>query len=406
VVSAVVSLSVGATTVYLGEDPGEGPVSAQYAHPPVLHEPRIQQLSDDLESNGLHPFHLPIGVNLVQDAEGRATHESVCIRCNRVDGFPCLVRGKADAQVVCVDPALTHDNVEMVTGANVRKLETDATGRTVTAVVAELEDGSEARFRADIVVVACGAVNSAALLLRSANERHPRGLANSSDVVGRHYMRHNNLALMAVSHEPNDTQFQKTLALNDWYLGADDWEFPLGGIQMLGKSDADQIKGEAPRWAGLASPDMPFEVLAHHAVDFWLCGEDLPQPENRVTLDDKGDIHLALDEKNNIEGLKRLQHKLRGMLGKLGMHPHHLLPHSIYLHKGMPIGATAHQAGTVRFGTDPRSSALDVDCKAHDLDNLYVVDTAFFPSIGAVNPSLTAIANAMRVGDRIAERIR
>ncbi|GAA3116660.1 hypothetical protein GCM10020254_74330 [Streptomyces goshikiensis] len=219
-------------------------------------------------------------------------------------------------------------------------------------------------------------------------------------------MRHNNLALMAVSHEPNDTQFQKTLALNDWYLGADDWEFPLGGIQMLGKSDADQIKGEAPRWAGMASPDMPFEVLAHHAVDFWLCGEDLPQPENRVTLDDNGDIHLALDEKNNIEGLKRLQHKLRGMLGKLGMHPHHLLPHSLYLHKGMPIGATAHQAGTVRFGTDPRSSALDVDCKAHDLDNLYVVDTSFFPSIGAVNPSLTAIANAMRVGDLIAERIR
>ncbi|MER8092395.1 GMC family oxidoreductase [Streptomyces goshikiensis] len=389
-----------------GEDPGEGPVSAQYALPPVLHEPRIQQLSDDLESHGLHPFHLPIGVDLTQDAEGRATHDSVCIRCNRVDGFPCLVGGKADSQVVCVDPALRHDNVDMVTGANVRRLETDGTGRTVTAVVAELEDGSEARFGADIVVVACGAVNSAALLLRSANERHPRGLANSSDVVGRHYMRHNNLALMAVSHEPNDTQFQKTLALNDWYLGADDWEFPLGGIQMLGKSDADQIKGEAPRWAGMASPDMPFEVLAHHAVDFWLCGEDLPMAENRVTLDDHGDIHLALDEKNNIEGLKRLQHKLRGMLGKLGMHPHHLLPHSLYLHKGMPIGATAHQAGTVRFGTDPRSSALDVDCKAHDLDNLYVVDTSFFPSIGAVNPSLTAIANAMRVGDLIAERIR
>ncbi|MFF2102671.1 GMC oxidoreductase [Streptomyces sp. NPDC058202] len=388
-----------------GEDPGEGPASAQYAHPPVRHEPRIQQLSDDLEKHGLHPFHLPIGVNLTQDAEGGAANGSVCIRCNRVDGFPCLVRGKADAEVICVEPALEHDNVRMVTGANVRRLETDGTGRTVTGVVAEMDDGSEAHFRGDIVVVACGAVNSAALLLRSANEHHPRGLANSSDTVGRHYMRHNNLALMAVSKEPNDTQFQKTLALNDWYLGADDWDYPLGGIQMLGKSDSDQIKGEAPRWAGLASPDMPFEVLAHHAVDFWLCGEDLPQPENRVTLDDAGDIHLALDEKNNIEGLKRLQHKLRGMLGKLGMHPHHLLPHSLYLHKGMPIGATAHQAGTVRFGTDPAASALDVNCKAHDLDNLYVVDTSFFPSIGAVNPSLTAIANALRVGDHITERL-
>ncbi|MFB6678573.1 GMC oxidoreductase [Streptomyces sp. NPDC056390] len=389
-----------------GEDPTEGPTSAQYAYPPVEHEARIQQLSDDLGKAGLHPFHLPIGVNLTQDGNGRATHDSACIRCDRVDGFPCLVGAKSDAQVICVDPALTYDNVTMVTEADVRRLETDPTGRTVTRVVAELKNGATEEFSADIVVVAAGAVNSAALLLRSAGDRHPDGLANSSDVVGRHYMRHNNLALMAVSKEPNPTRFQKTLALNDWYLGADDWEYPLGGIQMLGKSDADQIHGEAPRWAGAVMPDMPFEVLAHHAVDFWLCGEDLPLPESRVTLDKDDAIHLALDEKNNIAGLKRLQHKLRGMLGHLGMHEHHLLDHSIYLHKGMPIGATAHQAGTVRFGDDPKSSALDVNCKAHDLDNLYVVDTSFFPSIGAVNPSLTAIANALRVGDHITARLR
>ncbi|WP_328835414.1 GMC family oxidoreductase [Streptomyces europaeiscabiei] len=388
-----------------GEDPTGGPTSAQYAYPPVEHEARIQQLSDDLGKAGLHPFHLPIGVNLTQDENGRATHDSVCIRCDRVDGFPCLVGAKSDAQVICVDPALEYDNVTMVTNANVRRLETDPTGRTVTSVVAELRNGVTEGFSADIVVVAAGAVNSAALLLRSAGDKHPGGLANSSDVVGRHYMRHNNLALMAVSKEPNPTRFQKTLALNDWYLGADDWEYPLGGIQMLGKSDADQIHGEAPRWAGAVTPDMPFEVLAHHAVDFWLCGEDLPLPESRVTLDKDDAIHLALDEKNNVAGLKRLQHKLQGMLGHLGMHEHHLLSHSIYLHKGMPIGATAHQAGTVRFGDDPKSSALDVNCKAHDLDNLYVVDTSFFPSIGAVNPSLTAIANALRVGDHIAARL-
>ncbi|MGW0948311.1 GMC oxidoreductase [Streptomyces sp. NPDC002623] len=388
-----------------GEDPTGGPTSAQYAYPPVAHEARIQQLSDDLGKAGLHPFHLPIGVNLTQDENGRATHDSVCIRCDRVDGFPCLVGAKSDAQVICVDPALKYDNVTMVTNANVRRLETDPTGRTVTEVVAELGNGTTEGFSADIVVVAAGAVNSAVLLLRSADDKHPGGLANSSDVVGRHYMRHNNLALMAVSKEPNPTRFQKTLALNDWYLGADDWEYPLGGIQMLGKSDADQIHGEAPRWAGAVTPDMPFEVLAHHAVDFWLCGEDLPLAESRVTLDKDDAIHLALDEKNNVAGLKRLQHKLRGMLGHLGMHEDHLLSHSIYLHKGMPIGATAHQAGTVRFGDDPRSSALDVNCKTHDLDNLYVVDTSFFPSIGAVNPSLTAIANALRVGDQIADRL-
>jgi choline dehydrogenase-like flavoprotein len=389
-----------------GVDPTEGPASAPYRFEPVEHEPRIQQLSDDLEKQGLHPFHLPIGVRLTQDWQGRATHDSVCIRCDRVDGFPCAVNGKSDAQVICVDPALAYDNVRMITRAHVTRLETDGSGRTVTRVVTTLGDGSTVRFTADVVVVSCGAVNSAVLLLRSANDKHPKGLANSSDVVGRFYMRHNNQAVMAVSKEPNPTRFQKTLALNDWYFGADDWDYPLGGIQMLGKSDADQVRSGAPRWAGKVSPGMPFEVLAHHAVDFWLCGEDLPQPENRVRLGADDSIHLAIDEKNNIEGSKRLLHKLKGMLGDLGMHPHRLLDHSIYLHKGMPIGATAHQAGTVRFGADAASSALDVHCKAHDLDNLYVVDTSFFPSIGAVNPSLTAIANAMRVGDHIAERLR
>jgi choline dehydrogenase-like flavoprotein len=193
--------------------------------------------------------------------------------------------------------------------------------------------------------------------------------------------------------------------MNDWYLGAEDWDYPLGGIQLLGKSDAVQIHAQAPRWAGKLSPDMPFEMLAHHAVDFWLCGEDLPHPDNRVTLEKDGTVRLSIDEKNNIEGVKRLRRKLDGMLSDLGMRRHHLLDRSLYLHKSMPVGATAHQAGTVRFGTDPATSALDVSCRTHDLDNLYVVDTSFFPSIGAVNPSLTAIANAMRVGDHLLERL-
>jgi choline dehydrogenase-like flavoprotein len=389
-----------------GEDPTEGPASKPYAYPAVSHEPRIQQLSDDLEKLGLHPFHLPIGVNLEEVTPGRAARSSVCIRCDRVDGFPCLLNAKSDSQVICVDPVLSQDNVTLVTGANVQRLETDDSGRSVTGVVALLDDGSVTTFTGDIVVVACGAVNSAALLLKSRGDRYQDGLANSSGVVGRHYMRHNNDALMAVSREPNPTRFQKTLAMNDWYLGADDWEFPLGGIQMLGKSDDEEIHAQAPRWAGKISPNLPFEVLAHHAVDIWLCGEDLPQADNRVTVDSDGAIHLSIDEKNNVEGVKRLRHKLDGMLSNLGMHEHHLLDRSLYLHKSMPIGATAHQAGTIRFGTDPASSALDVNCKAHDVDNLYVVDTSFFPSIGAVNPSLTAIANALRVGDHITERLR
>jgi choline dehydrogenase-like flavoprotein len=387
-----------------GEDPTEGFASADYRYPPVEHESRIQQLSDDLGKLGLHPFHLPIGVDLEQDTLGRATLHSACIRCDRVDGFPCLLKAKSDAEVICVEPALRHPNVTLMTGATVARLETDPTGQSVSGVVTELPDGSTVTYRAHLVVVACGAVNSAALLLRSANDSHPNGLANGSDVVGRNYMRHNNLAMMAVSKEPNPTAFQKTMALHDWYLRSDDWDYPLGGIQMLGKSDAEQVRSGAPRWAGRVSPNMPFEEIAHHAVDFWLCGEDLPLPDNRVTLEKDGRIRLTLDEKNNVEGVKRLRHKLQGMLGDLGLE-HRLLDHSIYLHKAMPIGATAHQAGTVRFGTDPATSALDPHCKAHELDNLYVADTSFFPSIGAVNPSLTAIANALRVGDHLLERL-
>jgi choline dehydrogenase-like flavoprotein len=386
-----------------GEDPTEGPRSA-FPHPPVRHEPRIQQLSDDLERLGLHPFHLPIGVMLDQDENGEPTRRSACIRCDRVDGFPCILNAKADAQVICVDPALEHPNVELMTAACVERLETDPSGREVTGVVTRLEDGTTTTFSADVVVVSCGAVNSAALLLRSASDRHPAGLANGSDVVGRHYMRHNNVALMAVSREPNPTSFQKTMALHDWYLGADDWDFPLGGIQMLGKSDDVQVRAGAPHWSQRLAPDWPLETIAHHSVDFWLCGEDLPLPESRVTLDRDGAVHLSIDEKNNVEGVRRLRHKLDSMLGHLGMH-HGLLDHSAYLHKAMPIGATAHQAGTVRFGDDPAASALDVTCKAHELDNLYVVDASFFASIGAVNPTLTIIANALRVGDHLLERL-
>ena len=271
-----------------------------------------------MEKLGLHPFHLPIGVNLEEAEPGQAARTSVCIRCDRVDGFPCLLNAKSDSQVICVDPVLSRDNVTLVTGANVERLETDDSGRSVTGVVTRLEDGTTTTFTGGIVVVACGAVNSAALLLRSRGDRHPDGLANSSGVVGRHYMRHNNVALMTVSKEPNPTQFQKTLAMNDWYLGADDWDFPLGGIQMLGKSDDEEIHAQAPRWAGKISPDLPFAVLAHHAVDIWLCGEDLPQADNRVTVDAEGAIHLSIGEKNNVEGVKRLRHKLEGNAQQAG----------------------------------------------------------------------------------------
>jgi choline dehydrogenase-like flavoprotein len=272
----------------------------------------------------------------------------------------------------------------------------------VTGVEAETAEGPET-FTADIVVLSAGSILSAALLLASANDRHPDGLANSSGAVGRHYMRHNNVALMALSKDPNPTLFQKTLALNDFYGPSADWDYPMGNIQMLGKSDDWQVKGEAPkmlRWG----PDATYRIAASHSLDFWLAGEDLPLPDSRVTLTKDGSVRLSLVPDNNTEGVRRLRHRFDAMLGDLGI-ASKTFARGQYLHKDMDVSATAHQAGTVRFGTDPASSALDVDCKAHDLDNLYVVDGSFMPSIGAVNPTLTIIANAIRVAERIAERL-
>lgn len=384
-----------------GEDPTEPPSSKPYAYPPVSHEPRIQQLFDGLKREGHHPFHLPVGV-LLDEADGRVSPHSPCIRCNAFDGYPCLTNGKADAQVICVDPALqNHANLTLMTGAYVDKLLTDSGGARISGVEA-VRGGERRTLTADIVVVACGALSSALLLLRSANEHHPNGLANRSGLVGRNYMRHNNSVLLAISKTPNPTRFQKTLGLNDFYFGSDDWQYPLGHIQMVGKSDATQIKGEGLPGFLQWFPDKPFEWVAAHSLDFWLTSEDLPMPHNRVFYD--GDrVRLDLKE-NNLEAHRRLRKKLQDLCGKLDVHPQ-LFDRSLFLGQNIPIGGTAHQAGTLVFGTDPEKSVLDIHCKAHGIDNLYVTDASFFPSVGAVNPTLTLIANALRVGDVIAERL-
>ena len=374
-----------------GEDPTEPPRSAPFPYPAVTHEPRIEQLHDDLARAGHRPFHLPVGLDL-NESDREAGR---CMRCDRFDGFPCPTDGKADAHVICVRPALANPNVTLRTNARVRQLQVDPSGHSVQRVIV---DGGET-YGADVIVVACGAVNSAALLLRSATDRHPNGLANSSETVGRHYMAHLNSAVIAVSRTPNATKFQKTLGLNDYYWGAEDSDLRLGHIQMLGKSDRTILRAGAPRFA----PGPALDYIARHALDFWLTTEDLPHPDNRVTLDHAGHIHLAKTY-HNTEAHRRLLAKLKSLLGRLGCHRMARMRWSA-LSEQIPLSGIAHNCGTVRFGTDPRQSALDTNCKAHDLDNLYVVDTSFFPSSSAVNPSLTAIANALRVGDHLLERL-
>jgi choline dehydrogenase-like flavoprotein len=382
-----------------GEDPTEGPASAQYPFPAVSHEPRIQQLSDDLEREGYHPFHAPCGIRL---NEANMPY-SVCVRCQNCDGFPCAVHGKSDADVLGVRPALEHSNVTLLTNARATKLETNEAGTAVTAVVVE-RDGATERYAGDIVALACGAANTAALLLSSANDRHPNGLANGSDEVGRHYMFHASQAVLALSKEENPTVFQKTLGLNDFYFsGGNGNDYPLGNIQMVGKSQAPMFRGEKPTQTKLA-PQWSLEKIARHAIDFWLSTEDLPLPENRVTVDREGRVTLAYKASNDVPKQK-LYEQLKSILGKLRMEPDHLFGRFAYMKNEIPVAGCAHQAGTVRFGADPKTSALNVDCRAHELDNLYVVDTSIFPSIGAVNPALTAMANSLRVGDHLLARM-
>jgi choline dehydrogenase-like flavoprotein len=381
-----------------GEDPTEGHFSRPYPWPAVSHEPRIQQIADDLARAGYHPFHSPLGILL--DEDNRPA--SACIRCATCDGFPCLVHAKADAETIAIRPLLTDPNVTLLVNAEVERLETDPAGREVTGVVVS-RNGQRETYAGDIVVVCAGAANTARILLRSATGRHPDGLANGSGQVGRNYMFHNSRAVVALGREVNDTVYQKTLSLNDFYLAADGRDWPLGNIQMLGKSSAMAMKGEEPKLTRLA-PKLSLEEVAAHAVDFWLTTEDVPRPGNRVTVDAGGRIRLAYAGSNASEA-DGLYAELKTILNHTGLAEHHVLDKNFYMKMGIPIAGCAHQAGTCRFGADPATSVLDLSCKAHELDNLYVADASFFPSIGAVNPALTVMANALRVGDHLLERM-
>jgi len=386
-----------------GEDPTDPGSPSAYPHPAVSHEPRLAALAEDLAAQGLRPFHTPLGIML----DERNRHASRCIRCGTCDGYPCLVDAKSDAQVCAVDPALTHPNVTLLTGAKVLRLETSPSGREVTGVVVE-RAGVRETHRADLVVLSAGAINSAAILLRSASERHPAGLANGSGVVGRHYMGHVNSVLMAVSRCPNPTVFQKSLSVNDWYLGDQAFPHPMGHVSFVGKLDAVTLRAGAPALA----PGFTLELMARHSLDFWLTSEDLPEPENRVTLDRDGTIVLAY-RPNNEEAHRQLRARLELAMARQRRCDVHggdchqgLFARSLYLGQRIPLAGVAHQCGTVRFGLDPRLSALDTHCRAHEVDNLYVVDASFFPSSGAVNPALTVMANALRVGDHLIGRLQ
>ncbi|AFY75090.1 choline dehydrogenase-like flavoprotein [Synechococcus sp. PCC 7502] len=376
-----------------GQDPTEPPTASPYPYPPVSHEPRIQEIHDDLQKKGLNPINLPLAIKLNEVSR----RLGACIRCNTCDGFPCLVNGKGDADINCIRPAIAQDNVTLITEAEVLQLHTSLSGKEVSSVEVKLQD-QVINFSSDIVVVACGAINSAALLLRSANDQHPNGLANSSDQVGRNFMKHQHGAIIGLTPKPNPSEFQKTLAILDFYWGEKNFNYPMGLIQLLGKVNKDMIALDAPAFA----PTMALDQIAHHSVDWFITAEDLPDPNNRVTVKN-GTIHLNYKE-NNTEAFDRLLNRWTQVLKSINCGDS-ILPCSLYFRKKLAIAAVAHQNGTCRFGEDAKSSVLDVNCRTHDVHNLYVVDGSFFPSSAAVNPTLTIIANALRVGDHLKERI-
>ncbi|MEM7761030.1 MAG: GMC family oxidoreductase [Cyanobacteria bacterium P01_A01_bin.40] len=383
-----------------GQDPTE-PQRDEYPYPPVSHEPQMQDTVDRLKELGYAPFNLPVGLKLNEVDRSL----SQCIRCDTCDGFPCLVDGKADAEVNCINPSRQYDNVTLMTSAKVVKLHTSASGKEVTGVETEINQVTEI-FSADMIIVACGAINSAALLLRSANDSHPNGLANSSDQVGRNFMKHLSTTIVALSDCPNDSVHQKTIGVNDFYWGESDFPYPMGMVQNTGNVKGGMIPAEAPPllapFAKL-SPEKALEITARYSTGWWLQTEDLPDPNNRVRWA-KDKVHLEYTA-NNLQARDRLVHRWTEILKAVDKATKHIIPFSIYPRSYIPLSAVGHQCGTCRFGSDPATSVLNLNCRTHDLNNLYVVDSSFFPSISGVNPTLTIIANAIRVADHLKQHI-
>jgi len=363
-----------------GMDPCEPPRSSPMPHEAIGHEPEIQVFDTKLRNMGLKPFPLPVAVDLHPGGK--------CIRCRTCDGFACKLGAKNDAEVRLIDPALATGNVDLVLETLVHRLVTDDTGRKVTGIEVE-QKGEKRIIHGELFVSSAGAINSAAILLRSANAKHPKGLGNnSSDQLGRNYMAHNNTAMMAVDPlRKNNVVFQKTLCVNDFYLANSVKPYPLGNVQGLGKLQGGMLTANVR-----GVPEWLMDWFARRSVDWWIMSEDLPVPDNRVTIDNDGKIRLSYTP-NNLKSHGELVKHWTKLMRAMG--------YPIVITQKMDIKVAMHQCGTARFGTDPAKSVLDPFCRVWDVDNLYVVDASFLPSSTAVNPSLTIVAQAARTADHI-----
>ena len=410
-------------------DPTEPFHSKKYPYPAFSNEPRMQSIEDSVRKLGISTFPIPLGLR----RDEANPLQSKCIRCDTCDGYPCLIHAKSDADINCIRQILDLPNVTLMTNSRVTRLITNSTG-TAVAEVEVIHSGSDqaARYSAGFFALCAGAVNSAVILLASADEKHPTGLANSSDQVGRNFMYHQADALLALSTDRNEDSYTKTWGTNDFYFrdSDPDYPYPLGQVQPVGSFHHEMMKGDAPPF----TPGFVLEGMKHHAIPWWLTTEDLPDPNNRVTLHNTtplsadsiqpgqsgahpsgdtgrtnesepvsiaapGRIRLSYTP-NNVESFNRLKDRWVNVLQRAG-HATTSVPLHAYFKKRIPLEGVGHQNGTCRMGHDPKTSVLDPNCKAHDVDNLYVVDAACFVSASAVNPSLTIIANAIRVSDHL-----
>lgn len=355
--------------------PTEPPASGSFIAPAIPHEPAIAEVADALTARGLNPRKLPLALDL---GGGGA-----CLRCDTCDSFRCPLDAKWDAETACIAPALTSGRLRLMTGAEVVRLETDSRGERVLAAIVR-RDGETLKVRGRNFILAAGAINSAALLLRSA----PGGLANSSGLVGRNLMFHNNLALLALDpSRPRHAVFPKSITLFDYYFGEPGRSggYPLGNLQMMGTLTPEILRAVQP-----LLPRALAAWIHRHSVNWWLIAEDLPLAENRVEVHPDGRIAIHY-RRTNDRALRRLLTLWKEQLRAIGFR--------WFVPRHSTIHAVGHQCGTLRWGADPRTSVVAPDGRAHDLENLYVADASLFPSSAAVNPSLTIYAAALRIAD-------
>lgn len=358
-------------------DPTEPYHSTSYPFKAIEDEPAIRAVKDQLKAQGLHPYPLPLAMDIEQWKQTRKVPW---------DAHPHFFNGKIDAETGPLLQAIQYNNVRLQTQSKVIQLKTSSTTNHIEEVIFS-HNGKLESIRPKLVVLSAGAIHSAALLLRSKNQSNPEGLSNSSTMVGRNFMNHNCSAIIGFNHRyTNDSLYSKTFGINDFYLNDGVNGLPLGNIQLLGKVSGKILKSNIP-----FIPAFALNYFSKHSIDFYAMSEDLPSPHNRVFVENDK-INLVW-ERNNWSAHQKLVHKFSAILKDCGFY--------WVLQQPFDKRTPSHQCGTIRMGLDPRTSPLNSFCRSYDHDNLFVVDASFFPSSAAVNPALTIAAQALRVSDHI-----